>query len=212
MKRIVILVCLVILLTGCTRINNDNDYKQLVMNCLKDNVVTNDVALGYKFYVPRGVKLKKKLDYNQTFVYNDNDIYLYVDIVSYFYKNDLNQNLEAKSNYYYQEFEYKNKRGYVNIVDNNNSYSVELTYNYAKIEFYADNSELNKMLSIASIILNSINYNDLIIENVLTNNLGSFSDVKYELNKPDDASSDFSQYLEEYVQEESDSTESLPDE
>ena len=40
------------------------------------------------------------------------------------------------------------------------------------------------------------------IEKVLEGNLGEFSEVTYEIKKPDGASSNFSQYLEEYVQKE----------
>ena len=49
------------------------------------------------------------------------------------------------------------------------------------------------------------------IEKVLEGDLGQFSEFTYEVKKPDGASSNFSQYLEEYVQKE-DETEQLPDE
>ena len=68
---------------------------------------------------------------------------------------------------------------------------------------------------LSSIIINSIDYNDKIIENVLNGNFGEFSDVTYEVEKPIDASNNFSQYLEEYVQKEDDKKdekEQLPDE
>ena len=52
-----------------------------------------------------------------------------------------------------------------------------------------------------------------VIKKVINESLGSFSEVTYEVDKPDDASNNFSQYLEEYVQEEEDDTSSqLPDE
>ena len=62
-------------------------------------------------------------------------------------------------------------------------------------------------------MLNSITYNDTVIEKVLEGNLGEFSEFTYEVKKPDGSSSNFSQYLEEYVQkEEQRKKEKLPDE
>ena len=72
---------------------------------------------------------------------------------------------------------------------------------------------LSKMVTLSSIILNSITYNDRVIEKVLEGNLGEFSEFTYEVKKPDGSSSNFSQYLEEYVQkEEQRKKEELPDE
>ena len=51
----------------------------------------------------------------------------------------------------------------------------------------------------------------IVIEKVLSGDLGQFSEFTYEIDKPDGASSNFSQFLEEYVQKEED-TEQLPDE
>ena len=50
-----------------------------------------------------------------------------------------------------------------------------------------------------------------IIEKILEGNLGEFSEFNYELDKPENASSNFSQILEEYVQKE-ETNEILPDE
>lgn len=214
-KILIILVCSGMLLTGCTKVDSNNtDYKQLITNCLNNKIVTNNVSLGYKFYVPRGVKLIKNYDYNQSFLIDNNYIYLYVDIISYYYKNELNHNDETNY-YYYQNFSSNDKYGYIAIKENNNStYYVKLVYNYGKIEFYAYKNDLAKLISLSTIILNNIEYNDIVIEKILENNSGNFSDVRYKVDKPEDASSDFSQFLEEYVQEESDSEteEVLPDE
>lgn len=214
MKKMIILVCLIMLLTGCVRIESDTkDYKQLIDNCLNDKTITNNVAKGYKFYVPRGVKLIKNYDYNQKFLIDENYIYLYVDIISYFYKNSSNYQ-ETINNYdYYQELSYNDKFGYIGIKDNAENYYVKIIYNYARIEFYADDNNIAKLISMSAIILNNIEYNNIIIENILENNSGNFSDIKYKVDKPEDASSNFSQFLEEFVQEETeDVKEILPDE
>lgn len=216
MKKVIVLVCLVLLLTGCVKIeSNDDNYKQLVDNCLNDKIITNNVALGYKFYVPRGVKLIKNYDYNQILMIDNDYIYLYVDIISYYYKNKLNNKDSMNSYYYYQEFSSNNKFGYIAITENEgNSYYIKIIYNYAKIEFYTSKEKMSKYISLATIILNNIEYNDIVIENILENNSGSFSNIKYQVDKPLDASSNFSHFLEEFVQEDDgeDSSEVLPDE
>ncbi len=212
MKKVIMLACLVLLLTGCVKIEtSDNDYIQIINYCLNDNDISNNVALGYKFYVPRGVKLIKNYDYNQNFLIDDNYLYLYVDIISYYYNNKLNYD-DSLGNYYYQEFSFDNKEGYIAISENeNNEYYVTIIYNYAKIEFYSTEDKLPKLISLSTIILNNIKYNNIIIEDILENNSGDFSNVTYELDKPEDASSNFSQFLEEYVQEETEE-QTLPDE
>ena len=62
--------------------------------------------------------------------------------------------------------------------------------------------------------MNSIDYNQNVIEKILEGDLGQFSEFTYEVDKPEGASSSFSQYLEEYVQkeEEEEPTEQLPSE
>ena len=216
MRRRLLIIVLVMLLTGCTKIDeSSNDYNQLIVGCLSKKTITNNVALGYKFYVPRGVKLIKNYDYNQILMIDNDYIYLYVDIISYYYKNKLNNKDSMNSYYYYQEFSSNNKFGYIAITENEgNSYYIKIIYNYAKIEFYTSKEKMSKYISLTTIILNNIEYNDIVIENILENNSGSFSNIKYQVDKPLDASSNFSHFLEEFVQEDDgeDSSEVLPDE
>ena len=84
--------------------------------------------------------------------------------------------------------------------------------NYSKIEAYTTEDNLNKIISIGTIILDNIEYKRKIIKKAINESLGSFSEVKYEIKKPEDASNMYSQYLEEYVQEEKNTSEKLPDE
>ena len=66
----------------------------------------------------------------------------------------------------------------------------------------------------SSIILNSIEYNYIVIDKILEGELGQFSEFTYEVDKPEGASSNFSQILEEYVQkdDEEEISKGLPDE
>ena len=211
MRKKVLIIFLLFLLVGCKKIDNNNgNYIELVNNCLNDLEITNNVSLGYKYYVPRGVKKVKDFDYNQIFLIEDSRVYLYVDIISYFYYKELKA-INSDGAFYYQQINYNDKKGYIKIVSKeNDEYEVSIVYNYAKLEFYTSYEDMNKMITMSSIILNSIEYNDTVIEKILEGDLGQFSEFTYEVDKPEDANSNFTQYLEEYVQKEE--TEQLPGE
>lgn len=213
MHKKLLLICLIFLLIGCKKIENDDNYITLINDCFNDNYITNKVSTGYKYYVPRGVKKVRDYDYNQVFLVDDSYMYLYVDIISYFYKREI-KNVQTDDAYYYQPINYNENTGYIKIVQSEEIYYVTMLYHYSKIEVYTTKENLNKIVMLSSIILNSINYNDNVIEKVLDGDLGKFSEFTYEVEKPDGASNNFSQFLEEYVQkeEEVEKKEQLPDE
>ena len=211
MYKKILLICLTFLLVGCTRIDKKDNYIELVNDCLIDKANTNNVSLGYKYYVPKGIRKLQDYDYNQVFLTSDREtIYLYVDIVSYYYDKEIKY--EKNNNaIYYEKINYNNKKGYIEISKTEDKYFVKTVYNYSKIEAYTEERNLNKMITLSTIIRNSIKYNDKVIEKVLEGKFGEFSEITYEVNKPEDASNNFSQYLEEYVQKEK-KEEQLPDE
>ena len=70
--------------------------------------------------------------------------------------------------------------------------------------------DLPIILANSLIIQNSISYNDTLIALELESNAHDERELKYELKKPKDSESTFSDYLQEYVAEESEDVE-LPD-
>ncbi len=201
MHKKIILVFLTFFLVGCSRVDKTNEYIDLVNNCLNVKTKTNNVSIGYKYYIPKGVIKLQDYDYNQVFLMDETSMYLYVDIVSYY--NQKEEIIKKNSNaIYYKSIDNNGKKGYIEIVKEKNQIFLKIAYHYSKIEAYVDEKELNKTITLASIILNSIQYNDKAIEKVLKGDFGEFSEVTYEVNKPEDASNNFSQYLEEYVQKE----------
>ena len=217
MHKKILLVCLTFLLVGCTKINKTDDYIELVNNCLSDKKITNEVSLGYKYYIPKGAKKTHDSNYNQAFLVEDSTIYLYVDIISYFYKKEVKY--EKNNNaFYHKEINYNGKLGYLEISKENDNYFIKMIYNYSKLEVYTKETNLNKVITLSSIILNSIDYNEKLIERVLQGDFGEFAEMNYEVKKPIDASNSFSQYLEEYVEkddkdkEKEKKEEKLPDE
>lgn len=201
-KRVILLVIIALILTGCTKIDKNLDT---VIGAVMSNEVdsVNTVSTGYELYVPIGVKQLVDNEYNQKFKIKSTYVYLYVDTISYYYKNRLNNEIEKDYNYYYKSILLNGKNGYVGInkIDDD-SYFTEIVYNYSKIEFYAGIEDLPVVLSNSLIILNSIKYNDNLIKLELDNTVNDGREVKYELDKPEDSESTFSQVLQEYVEPE----------
>ena len=211
MQKKWLLVIILLLFTGCTKINGeDTKHASYVVNCLGNKSYVNNVAVGYKYYLPRGVKKVKDFDYNQKFEFNGNYLYLFVDLNSYYYKtsSDVREDL---GDYYFQKISYDGKNGYVRIIKDNDYYYTKVFYNYAKVEFYSQEKDINELLIMSATILNSIRYKRNIIEVILNESVGASKEFSYEIEKPVDASNNFSQYLEEYVTEENEK-EKLPDE
>ena len=210
-KKLILLCCL-LLLVGCQKVTDNENYIESVNVCLSDKTKSNNVSQGYKYYLPKGVKKIQDYDYNQIFLIDDYNVYLYVDIISYFYEKNL-QNVEVEDDiYYYETIDYNGKKGYIKINKvHEDNYFINIVYHYSKIEANVPKDKLNKVITLSSIILNSIEYNDSVIEKILEGDFGEFSEFNYEVDKPEGASSNFSQILEEYVQKE-ESTEQLPDE
>ena len=173
----VLLLCI-----GCTRINNNN-YDVIVNDVIENsNNIYNTNSLGYKYYLPFSINKVYDKDYNQIFKVNDTYMYLYVDVISYYYKNNLNLDDKDSSDcYYYYKINNNNKNGYVKITKDKDKYFMKVVYNYAKIETYVEEYELADILSYSMIILNSINYNDNLIEKILQDDYYSSSFKEYKI-------------------------------
>ena len=194
-KKFMFFVVFVLLLTGCTKITNNLD--DVVNAILVDSKIkANTVSTGYELYIPTGVNQVKDREYNQKFKIKDRYVYLYVDTISYYYK----------------EISLNDKTGYIGInKGDDNLYFCEIIYNYSKIEFYSDLDDLPVILANALIMQKSIKYNDNLIKMELESNISDGRELKYELDSPKDSKSTFSDYLQEYVSDEKPEVE-LPDE
>jgi len=199
MKKFLLPLFIILLLTGCTKIDkNTKEYKDIVESILiSDNHNVNTASVGYKYYIPIGVDLNYDSDFNKEFKVKDTKIILYVDIVSYYYKNELNYEEENNNLYYYSKI----KDGYISIIENEENYYLKIIYNYAKVEAYVKKDKLVDIIAYSTIILNSITYNDNLISNFIEKNISFGNEITYEIDKPENSESKFSQYLQEYVQE-----------
>ena len=204
MKKVLILLALLLVCVGCTRIDNVEDLNVIVDTVLNgEEKKANETSLGYKYYLPVGLRKVTDKDYNQKFKMNNNFIYLYADIVSFHYQNKLNFEEEDKEVYYYREIDNRGKTGYVIIEEQTNGkYYIKIIYNYAKIESYIEKTQINKVLANSMIILDSIDYNETIIKNIIEEEYSVGTDKEYEIDKPKGVESKFSEYLSEYVEQE----------
>lgn len=211
MKKVLILCALLILCIGCTRIDNIEDYKVIIDNVIEENNInTNTVSMGYKYYLPIGVSKIYDKDYNQKLKYEDVYMYLYVDAVSYYYRNSLNFNNETDNDFYYK-ISSGEKIGYVIVDKNDDDYFLKIVYNYAKIESHVPKEKIKEVMANSMIILNSIDYNENLIEKILEDEYYSSAAEEYKIKKPDNTESKFSEYLSEYVVDEETVIPDLPE-
>ena len=137
-------------------------------------------------------------EHSQVLLSGKNKYYLNVDIVSYYYKNDIKSDREF-DDYSFYTFTHDDTSGYLKIRKNNDNFFVELCYNYAIIEVEVEESELRYAVSRGILILDSIKYNDLVIEKYIVENSIENSETVYNIPKPEDKEN--SKNVLEYIEE-----------
>ncbi len=201
-KKFIFFVAIILLLSGCTRITNNLD-DVIDATMINKKMPVNTVSTGYEIYIPTGVGQVFDSQYNQKFKIKNRYVYLYVDTISYYYKNMLNYKSDEEYNYYYRELKIKDKTGYIGINKvEEDLYFCEIIYNYSKIEFYANLDDLSLIVANSLIMQKSITYNNNLIKKELENNIKDGREITYELAGPKDNKSTFSYYLQEDVDEE----------
>ena len=133
-KKLIIIVCL-LFLSGCSvKYTGNMTYEQIVDYMIEENNNLNNVNnKGFRYYLPTGFSIYSDNDYNQVLLSYNNKYYLYVDIVSYYYKNEIKTE-HSLDDYKYYTFKNGNKSGYMKITKINDNFLLELCYNYAIIE------------------------------------------------------------------------------
>lgn len=197
-KKLLILTLSILALTGCTNLSNASlDEITNTMLSSKTNLA-NTVFDGYKYYVPRGLRLVMKNDYNASFLdeYN-NTYYLYIDIISYYNKEKLDYNTN-KNAYFSKKLNYNNKEGYLEItkVKDSNYYFIEYMYNYGKIEAFVKEKELNSAIINMSSVLSSLKFNRTILETIVGNKVLNYKEDTYDVMKPKGSTATKDTYLE----------------
>ena len=203
-KKLLLIICM-FLIVGCTKNSISNMSLKEIVNeeIKKESALFNTNNKGYKYYLPTEFTVTSENDFVQELLSHNTKYYLNVDIVSYYYKNNLKTDHDY-DDYEYFTFENKDKNGYLRIRKNSDYFFVELCYNYAIIEVEVKEDDISYAVSRGINLLNSIKYNDLIIEKYINENDLESSETVYKIPEPKNKneSKNILQYIEEYEAEE----------
>lgn len=200
MKKIIFLITLLVFFTGCSIKNiNSYDINDIIDDALAvEDSVTNVIFDGYKYYLPRGIKIIDKKDYNSKLLSSGNYYYLYVDVISYYHKAELNYSSDDNL-YFSKRISYQGKEGYVEITESeDDNYFLKIVYNYAKIEAYVNSSFLNNAVYDSIRILSSVIYNDKVLSTIIGDNVLDYQEEEFSLFDSKREDGTFLDYIEEY--------------
>ena len=205
MKKI-ILILAVIILTGCTSIDNVS-YDEIISEIVSSKYeIYNENRSGYKYYTPSNISSNDTIDYNEILEDDSYRYYFYVDVVSYY--NRVIESYEVDNNAFYSKaINYQDKFGYIEINEvSNNKYLLEIMYNYAKIEVIVDKYDLSKAISNSLIILSSVKYNSEILETIVGENILTSKEIEFNIFETKKTESNFLEVEANniYVEEEND--------
>ena len=197
MKKIIAILLCLFIVTGCDNKIDMNNYDLIVNKFLNKNTsLANNYSVGYKYYLPTGVKVVESKDFNEKLYYNGYNYYMFVDIVSYYYKNDINYTPNDNS-IYSKNLEFNGIKGYIEISKSNDLYKISMYYNYSKIEAYVNEEDLGQNLINICTILNSIKFNDSVIDMYVGSNDITLNEETYDFYKPR-KEGNFINYINQY--------------
>ena len=206
MKKFFILSLFIcIFLCGCTPVEEMSIEEVIEQGTNSSVSIYNKYRKGYKYYLPRSVKVKNIFNYNEVLYSGNNMYYLYVDAVSYY-----NQVIETynvnESSYVSLPISYEDKYGYLEINElKSGKYFIEIMYNYAKIEVIVREIDAKVVVSNALSILASIDFNNDVLKTLLDEEVSQFSE--FEIDIFDTVTSADSQYLGTVEEKEEDEEE-----
>ena len=198
-KILITLLLFVLITTGCSirEISNKSVSDVFETILYVDNKLSNTYMEGYSLYIPRGIKLLDKSEYNLILKDKNTKYYLYIDTIAYYYKTT-NKFEENGSHFYSKKFSFNNKSGYIDVYEKNDDYFVVLMYNYAKIETYVKKDKFNDSLLNMCALLSSIKYNDKIISGYIGNKGVIYQEEKFNIFSSDSENDNFLKYEAEY--------------
>ena len=198
-KLLITLLISICFISGCsiTRIYNRNINDILDSILYVDNKLSNTYLEGYSLYLPRGVTVIDKTDYNLKVKDNNYYYYLYIDTIAYHYKVE-NNFVENSSHFYSHRITHDGKIGYVDIKEKGNKYFIVLMYNYAKIEAYVSKKDFNNLMMNVCSILSSIKYNDSVINENIGDNKRINQEERFNIFDSNIENDNFLKYESEY--------------
>ena len=180
-KFILLSVFICFILCGCTPIE-DMTLDEIVDNGVNRKVeVYNTYRKGYKYNVPKGLKVIDSSEYNEVLRSTDYTYYLYVDAVSY-YNKVIEPYEENELAFISKQISHEDKYGYLEINEiSDEKYFIEIMYNYAKIEVIVKEKDINIAVSYALSVLSSINFDTNILKTLLDEEVSQFKDYEFNI-------------------------------
>lgn len=211
MKKILLMICIIVLTTGCVNIKKSN-YKEIIATTIEENAnnkMYNNYNKGYKYYLPKYMNIKNNLNFNEKINSNEYTYYLYVDVISYY--NKTRPQYRKTKDYISYEFNKDNLYGYLNVKEVNDNYLVEILYNYAKIEVIVNKIDLNEAINNSIIILSTIQYDEKIIKNLIEEEKLNSNEETLNIFENVEKNDNFMDVIEEYDVYEEENNEDIPD-
>lgn len=200
MKRIIVLLSIVVLfLSGCSAYRLDStDLGNNIKVLLSEKVDIYNVYFdGYKYYIPKGIKLLNKDEYNATFMdKSNNKYYLYVDAISYYHKTENTYMVDEKI-HYSNKLEYNGKTGYINIEKIEDKYFIQFMFNYAKMEAYVPEEDLTTVVNNMCFVLRTVKFNDDVLESLIGDNVLSYQEENFTLFDTESSNEDFLEVVQD---------------
>ena len=197
-KKIFLLIISILTLTGCTNLTNMSIDEVVDVMLKNDTNLSNNVFDGYKYYIPKGLRLLEKDEYNASFKdeYN-NTYYFYIDVVSFYNKEEAEYKVNNKA-YFSKELDYNDKKGYLEItkIEDTDAYFIEYMYNYGKIEAFVKENEIKSAIINMSSVLKSLEFNRTVLESLIGNNVLDYKEDTYDVMKPKGSTATKDTYLE----------------
>ena len=197
-EKIILLIISILTLTGCTNLTNMSIDEVVDVMLKNDTNLSNNVFDGYKYYIPKGLRLLEKDEYNASFKdeYN-NTYYFYIDVVSFYNKEEAEYKVNNKA-YFSKELDYNNKKGYLEItkIEDTDAYFIEYMYNYGKIEAFVKENEIKSAIINMSSVLKSLEFNRTVLESLIGNNVLDYKEDTYDVMKPKGSTATKDTYLE----------------
>ena len=204
MKKVLCLLATVLLLCGCSKIN-DKNYDELINSVVASNYkIENTYRTGYKYYTPTNMDILNTLDYNETLADDNYKYYFYVDVVSY-YNRVIEKFKEDDKAVYSKSINYEDKYGYIEINKwKNGKYLLEIMYNYAKIEVIVDEENIKSAITNSMVVLSSVKYNNNLLVSIVGENVLTAKEIEFNIFETKKNESNFLKVSEEDVYEDND--------
>ncbi len=207
MKKLILLVVVLLITTGCENINSLSLDEVVTVATENKMEIYDQHRQGFKYYVPRGMRVTSYEGYNEILTDSTYTYYLYLDVIGFMNKTITDYEID-ESVYYSNTIDFHDKFGYIEIKNiEEEKYLVEIIYNYAKIEVLVNKIDINSVVFNGLNILSSISYNEIMLSNLIGENVFNYTETEFKIFEPEEDSNylQHKEELEDLIEDEYDS-------